>query len=141
MASAEVRVSLKGGVREGGMQRFQPGETVEGSVEVVADGNVKCNHLYVRLQWHTEGRGTQDTGKVSEMDVFQGSLSGGMPSAFPFYFVLPLEPWSYAGYYVSIVWEIHVELDVPWSRNPRHSHPFAMSPRPAQRPRETYDSP
>ena len=61
--------------------------------------------------------------------MFQGTLRAGFPSMHDFHFDLPREPWSYAGHYVNIVWEIFVDVDVPWARNPRHSQPLVMVPR------------
>ncbi|MBI3948450.1 MAG: hypothetical protein HY321_21230 [Armatimonadetes bacterium] len=92
------------------------------------DGDVHCSHLRVRLQWRTEGRGNPATDKIAEVDVFQGTLSAGLPRTFDFRAQLPDEPWSYSGRYINIVWEIAVDLDVPWSVNPRHSQPLVMAP-------------
>jgi hypothetical protein len=128
MAKAEIHVALRGGEKDGDTAHYLPGEKVSGTAQVIPDGDVRCNHLYVRLQWHTEGRGDRDTEKIAEVDVFQGTLNAGVPSVHEFSFALPREPWSYAGHYVNVVWEIAVDVDVPWSVNPRHSQPFVMSP-------------
>ncbi|MBI3910386.1 MAG: ribosomal protein L7/L12 [Armatimonadetes bacterium] len=121
-------MTLQGGEEEGGLVRYEPGADLWGTVQVTPDSNIRCHHLWVRLQWHTEGRGDRDQGKVAVRDIFQGELYAGMPGVYPFRFVLPREPWSYAGHYVNIVWEIAVDVDVPWSVNPRYSQPFAMAP-------------
>lgn len=128
MGPAQIHVHLEGGRFEAGAMHFLPGAPISGTVEVRPHGNLSCKHLYVRLQWHTEGRGTRDEGRVGELDVFQGTLSAGLTTSYPFRFVLPREPWSCSGHYVSIVWEVFVEIDVPWATNARHSQPFVMAP-------------
>ena len=128
MAQAEIQVELGGGTPEDGLQRYEPGAEIWGLLQVAVDSEVKCNHLRVHLQWHTEGRGDRDEGRIAEDDVFQGVLTPGPPFTREFRFLLPLEPWSYAGHYVNIVWEIAVDVDVPWSKNPRHSQPFVVRP-------------
>jgi len=128
MGPAQIHVTLEGGRFESGAWHYLPGQPVSGTVEVRPLGNLKCNHLYVRLQWHTEGRGTRDEGRIGELDVFQGQLSAGLNTSYPFHMVLPQEPWSYAGHYVNIVWEVFVEIDVPWAVNARHSQPLVMAP-------------
>jgi ribosomal protein L7/L12 len=129
MPRADVQVSFVTAESLHGLARFGPGEFVRGQVRVRADENVRCNHLRVRLAWHTEGRGTRDGGQVAEQDVFQGQLAAGGTTEHPFEFLLPPEPWSYAGHYVNIVWTIHVDVDVPWAVNVRHEQPFLCLPR------------
>ncbi len=124
----QIRVLLDGGVESAGIRHYPPGGSLSGAVEVVPGEDVRCGHLWVRLEWHTEGRGDRDQGKVMEQDVYQGDLRAGTPVTFPFAFSLPDAPWSYAGHYVNIVWGIAVDVDVPWSRNPRYTQPFVMAP-------------
>lgn len=128
MARADIRIVLQGGEEEEGLRRYEPGEAMHGRVEVVPQAEVQCRHLFVRLRWHTEGKGDRDQAKVGEVDLFQGLLQAQRPYAFEFSLPLPKEPWSYAGHYVNIVWEVEVELDVPWAVNPRHRQPFILAP-------------
>ncbi len=121
-------VRLQGGDSEGDVVRFRPGEEIIGSVEVVSDGDVRCDHLYIRLTWHTEGRGDRDEATVEELDVFQGTLSSNTPVHREIRFRAPREPWSYTGKYVNIVWAIQVSLDVPMSRDQVHNHPIVLAP-------------
>jgi hypothetical protein len=130
MARADIQVTLQGAAEDGGVPHYQPGQDLRGTVQVTPDADVRCNHLYVRLQWHTEGRGDRDQEKIAEVDLFQGTLRADGPWGSDFRFALPREPWSYAGHYISLVWEIAVDVDVPWSVNPRHSQPFVLAPRP-----------
>ena len=107
---------------------FHPGETVQGTVTVFPDQDLDCKHLFIRLLWHTEGRGTRYLETVQEMDVFQGKLQQGLPNSFEFSFVLPYEPWSYQGHYVSVVWKIQAQVDLSWSRDPQGEKLFVLRP-------------
>jgi len=74
-------------------------------VQLIPDsGNLNCKHIFIRLQWHTEGRGDRDQQRITQLDVFQGTLQARIPTTYDFAFILPRQPWSYAGYYVNIVW-------------------------------------
>lgn len=132
MAKADIQIGIRNATEELGALRFRPAEFVQGSVTVIPDSDVKCNHLYVRLEWHTEGRGTQFRQMVQEVDVFEGMLQANMPRSFEFDFQLPEEPWSYEGHYISIVWAIAVQLDVPWGRDVKHEEPFLLVPERAE---------
>ena len=103
LPSVSIDVTLQGGEGADGMLRYEPGDDVWGTVQVTPNADLECHHLYIRLQWHTEGRGTRDQGKLGELDVFQGTLSAGVSSAHEFRFTLPHEPWSYAGHYINII--------------------------------------
>jgi hypothetical protein len=122
-------VRLSGGQPEGDLLRYDPGEEIAGTATIVTDSDLRCNHLYVRLQWHTEGRGDRDEGIIAQDDIFQGMLTSGAPVTHEFRFTLPRSPWSFAGHYVSIVWAIQVSIDVPLARDPVYSHPFVLAPR------------
>lgn len=125
--SFEVR--LTGGQPEGDVLRYAPGDEIAGTATIVPDGELRCNHLYVRLQWHTEGRGDRDEGTVAEEDIHQGTLPASVPVTHDFRFTLPRGPWSFAGRYVTIVWAIQVSIDVPLARDPVHYQPFVLAPR------------
>jgi hypothetical protein len=127
--AARFEVTLRGGERDGDVVLYEPAEEIAGSVEVEVDRATECRSLWVRLIWHTEGRGDEDTGKIEEMDIYGGGLSPGSPIRSDFRFLLPFEPWSYAGQYVSIVWAIEVTVDVPMARDLTHRHRFVMRPR------------
>jgi hypothetical protein len=122
-------VRLSGGQSEGDLRRYDPGEEISGTVTILPDSDLRCNHLYVRLQWHTEGRGDRDEGTIAEDDTYQGTLTPSAPISHDFRFTLPLGPWSYAGHYVSIIWAIQVSIDVPVARDPMFHQPFVLAPR------------
>ena len=78
MAKADITLMLRGGVDELGVIRYRPGQSIQGTITIITDDDVKCNHLYVRLVWHTEGRGTRYQEKVDEInDKFQTNKQNG----------------------------------------------------------------
>ena len=128
MATAIIEVSLADDQADGAMRSFHPGETIRGTVQVTPETELTCKHLHIRLAWHTEGQGTRDSQSVAQIDVFQGTLPPRIPNHYDFAFALPNAPWSYAGHYINIVWEIEVDIDVPWATNPKQSYPFILTP-------------
>jgi len=129
MAKADILVGFRDGEERDGLVRYEPGGQMRGTVQITPDDEVRCKHLWVSLGWHTEGRGNPDRKKVAEADVFHGTLSPGIPSSYDFQFTLPREPWSYLSHYISIVWDITVNVDVPWAINPHHTQQFVLAPR------------
>jgi hypothetical protein len=128
MARADFLITLHGGNFDGNWQRFAPGDTIQGSVQIVPDSDLRANHVWIRLQWHTEGRGDRDQGRVAEVDVYQGVLTAQTPVTYGFSFTLPPEPWSYAGHYINIIWEIVAEIDVPMAPDLRQGQLFILAP-------------
>lgn len=128
MANAEIEISFRNDENAYGMPLYRPGSMVRGSVMIYPDEDVKCSHLYVRLLWHTEGRGTRYSETMEEQDLFQGEIKQGFPTSYDFLFTLPDQPWSYEGHYISIVWAIEVQIDVPWARDPKEVEHFVMEP-------------
>ena len=125
---ADIEIKLRGEADRYGTPAFAPGETLSGILSIFPDKDVDCKHLYVRLVWQTEGRGTRYREEVTEQDIYQGTLRGGFPNTHEFQLPLPLEPWSYAGHYVSIVWRVEVQIDVAWARDPNESAVFILRP-------------
>jgi hypothetical protein len=123
----EITITLRGGQELSGVRQFRPGEAIQGSISVTPESSLKCNHLNVRAVWHTEGRGDRDRGVGSEVDIYQGELTAGVPFHKAFHLYLPNEPWSYAGHYVNIVWEIEATIDVSWARDPKGSVPIILT--------------
>lgn len=113
---------------DGAPVQLHPGDTLRGNVVIFPDKDLDCKHLYIRLLWHTEGRGTRHLATVEELDVFQGKLQQGLPNAHEFSFVLPSDPWSFEGHYVSVVWKVQVQIDLSWSKDPKEERPFILRP-------------
>jgi hypothetical protein len=56
--------------------------------------------------------------------------SPGVAVTRPFRCKLPDSPWSYAGKIVSIVWEVTVQLDIPWAKDIKAVRRFTLRPEP-----------
>ena len=107
--------------------RFAPGNIVRGNVQVTSEQNVQCHHLYVKLQWATNGKGDRDHAVVAQQDIFQGMLQAGLPFSYAFTFPLPQAPWSYTGFYINIAWEVQVEADLGLFNKPKQQIPLIMA--------------
>lgn len=126
MAKVDFELTLQGEDQIEEHARFAPGSELQGTVVVYPDEDVNCKHLFARLVWHTAGRGTRYSETAVETDLYQGTLMGGMPRAFDFSFALPRQPWSYEGHYVSIVWKVQIQIDVPWATDPKTEQAFVL---------------
>ena len=62
----------------------------------------------------------------------EGPLAANVSIRHDFNFGLPREPWSYAGHYVSIIWEIAVVVDIPLATDINAQQPFILAPRRAR---------
>jgi hypothetical protein len=129
MASADIRFTLSGGEAAGGLMRFEPEGMLQGSVQVVPQEDIRCNAVRIRLQWHTEGRGTRDEGIAAEIPMApQGTLQARVPLSQQFNIILPKAPWSYAGHYINIVWELKVTIDIPMASDLNATQAFILAP-------------
>ncbi len=129
MAGVDIQVALQGGTVENGWVRFEPGATVHGTARLTADGEVDCRRALAWLEWHTEGRGTRSSGRTAEVEIIQGPLTAMIPSTVSFSLQVPTMPWSYAGYYINIIWEVIVKLDIPRAQDAVQRQPVIVAPR------------
>jgi hypothetical protein len=125
--SHDLRVELHGGEGAGHRMRFDPGSTLSGRVRFTPDRDLRCIIL-VRLRWYTQGRGDPDGEEIAEMNVFQGTLQRGIPTAHDFEFALPREPWSFTGHLIRIIWEFEAEVEVAFAFNPKVQHVIVLAP-------------
>lgn len=128
MAKVDFQLVLQGGEEGHDTKRYAPGDPVKGLLIVTPDEDLNCKHLYLRLLWHTTGRGTQYKENVTELDLHQGKLAGGLPRSFNFDFTLPNQPWSFDGHYISVVWKIQAQVDVAWATDPQAEVSFVVRP-------------
>jgi hypothetical protein len=84
---------------------YKPGETVEG--ELSWNLSEQAKKVEIKLMWETRGKGTKDWEVVESAVVENPQLMGSLP----FSLTLPLEPYSYSGPLISIVWIL--EADAP----------------------------
>ncbi len=129
MANPDIQITLRGGERQGALLRYDPAHPIAGTVQLTSAGAIDCRGAYVRLQWRTEGRGDRDEAKIAEITLAQGALAANTSLRRDFEFTLPREPWSHAGKYVSIVWEIVAGVDLPLAMDVVERMPFLLVPR------------
>ena len=128
MAKADFDIQLSGGEPSATTTLYHPGDILRGQVVIFTDSDIKCKNIHARLLWHTEGRGTRYEEKIAETSLFQGTLQAGFPSSYEFAFDLPRDPWSHEGYYVSVVWVVQIDIDIPWGRDIVENKPFLLRP-------------
>jgi hypothetical protein len=124
---AYIEITIRGGDEVGGIRKFEPGGVIQGSIQITPDSDLNCRHIIIRAQWHTEGRGDKDEGIGVEQDLFQGELRAGTPTHYSYHLKLPQEPWSYAGRYVNIIWEVEASIDLAWARDPNIAERIIMA--------------
>jgi hypothetical protein len=129
MADVEIQLILHDGGSEDGHRRCEPGSTVRGTALLRASEDVDCDHVSASLGWHTEGRGDHDSAHIDEVRLLQGPLRADTPISQSFSFRMPSEPWSYAGYYINIVWDITITVAIPFSRDVKHTEQIVVDPR------------
>src|SRR5215204_6129059 len=123
MADVEVRLTLQGGESGGGVHCYESGSTVRGMVRLVSTGEVRCDRVFVSIGWHTEGRSDRDCAQVGEVELHRGRLDANTYLTPSFSFRLPDHPWSYAGHYINIIWEVTVTVAVPFGRDIKRTEP------------------
>ncbi|MDX1614130.1 MAG: hypothetical protein R3300_07445 [Candidatus Promineifilaceae bacterium] len=111
-----------------GVTRLDPGSTLRGRVRLEPRKNIRSRGVRMRLQWFTSGRGDRDRQIIEEVALAEGDLRAGVPLETEFSFDLPNEPWSYAGHYVNIIWELEVIVDIPLGRDIVHDERIIVAP-------------
>jgi hypothetical protein len=129
MAKAAIQISLRGGESLGDLMRFDPGSRLDGVAQLLPDGDIRAKKVTVQLGWHTEGRGSRAEGSAGQVEIAQGNLTANTPVVGSFAFNLPDSPWSFAGHYINIIWEVKVVVDIPLATDLHAEQPFVMAPR------------
>jgi hypothetical protein len=83
---------------------FRPGERIEGALGWNLPEQLQS--MEVRLAWQTRGKGTEDHEVVHEIRFDDPPLQG----ARPFQFVAPLQPYSFSGKLISVIWYLEVRI-------------------------------
>ena len=128
MAKLDMVVWLDNGFWINQVKTFPPGDLLQGKIRLIAQSNMKCHHLVVTVRWRTNDRGDTDNGAVYSNDLFQDRLLSTQSIELPFQVQLPLEPYSYDGQVVKIVWEVLVKADLGLFTRPSVVSPFLMRP-------------
>ncbi|MCC5851025.1 MAG: hypothetical protein JJU29_23295 [Verrucomicrobia bacterium] len=104
---------------ENGQIAFLPGDTVRGRVSWNLSDAPPA--LEVVLFWHTEGKGTPDSGVVDQVVRDNPGNAGQLD----FSFKLPAAPYSFSGRLVSLKWGVEAIL----KKSKRHEYKeFILSP-------------
>lgn len=128
MADVDIELTLQGGEVENGRRRYEPSSAVHGSARLTPHDTVDCRRVVARLEWHTEGRGARDEECVDEVDVVvRGPLTE--PLVQRFTLTVPRQPWTYAGHYINIVWEVRVIVDIPFATDISSEESLIVAPR------------
>lgn len=133
--SAQINIQIENGEEiGGGLRRFDPASNIKGQINIMPEKNFNARAVELYVQWHTEGRGDQDKGSTPPIQLYTGQLNNGMPVYYPFDMLLPLEPWSYSGHYINIIWNLVVKIDIPRAKDVLGMVPFVLYPaaKPAQ---------
>jgi hypothetical protein len=89
-------------------QAFEPGDTLEGSYQVVAADLGGLEEVEITVGWHTEGEGIEARG-VEHREIHRpGDGSLGRDGAGKFTTVLPGSPLSYDGLRIKVCWTVNV---------------------------------
>mgnify|MGYP006908361839 CR=1 FL=1 len=120
-----ILVRLKG---TGSTRVYQPGDTIEGHVEITPETDINCRHIEIKIGWQTEGKGTRYESFPYVNMINVTSVGPMNPLVEHFDFVIPSEPWSYSGFYVSIVWLVQVKIDIAMGRDYNHTANFVVQP-------------
>lgn len=122
----EIMVRFKGA---GQTRVFQPGETIQGIVEINPISDLNCRAVEIKIGWHTEGRGSRAEGYpyLNRRDDVT-SLSPFQPFIEEFDFVIPPEPWSYSGHLINIIWAVEVKIDIAMGRDKNYVERFVVNP-------------
>jgi hypothetical protein len=97
---------------DGGREAFAPGEAIAGTVSWRLDA--PADSVDVRLFWYTRGKGTTDVQVVKA----QHFAAPGGAGRRPFKFVLPEEPYSFSGKFISLIWALEAVVQ-PGERSAR----------------------
>ena len=104
------------------------GDKITGTVNVLADEDVKCKGLGVSSGWRTHGRGNVAQGTTERVTLFAGQWTAGQRESYRFSLEVSDWPPSYHGTYINIDHYVDVRAKIPWSFDPKASKEFLMRP-------------
>ena len=137
MTIAHIQISISGGEMVDGSMRFDPGSELKAEVQFNAADTIRYRALRVGIEWHTEGYGERDGAKPVERKLAEeGVLKPDTPVCRQLRFALPTAPWSYAGEWINILWEVKATIDLPLKKDITASQRFILAPGALRRPHE-----
>lgn len=104
------------------------GETITGTLHVLADADVKCKGLEITSGWRTHGRGNVARGTAETATLFVGEWTAGQKEDYRFELEVADWPPSYHGDYINVDHYIDARAKIPWAFDPKASEEFMMRP-------------
>jgi len=106
------------------------GETVRGQGTWTAEKDVSPRSVTLRVGWRTAGRGTPQTGFFFEKRVEPGPVRAGQTVDIDFECRLPDQaPVSYEGKLIRVLWEVSIQVDLPWAFDENGAELIHVGPR------------
>jgi hypothetical protein len=104
------------------------GNTVRGRVSFTPSKEVKPRKIQVFLGWRTEGRGSTAKDTLVTGTHESGPVSAGETVTVPFEFRIPDDvPVSFDGRLIRMIWEIGVQVDLPWAFDEKSAAVFTVA--------------
>jgi hypothetical protein len=95
------------------------GETVEGTVVVQVDNDVRCKGLTVTSYWSTHGRGNTARGDVEQSRLYEGEWIAGQKYRYPFRLATATWPPTHYGTYLNVSHFVQAQASLPWATDPK----------------------
>ncbi|MBI5834274.1 MAG: hypothetical protein HZB16_18420 [Armatimonadetes bacterium] len=114
-----------------GLARYEPGQTVRGTVLCRPERDAHTRGLMMAIGCHIHGSGTpEDLLLQPEIPLHVGDLTAGQVISHSFEVALPADaPVSYEGRRVKFDWALRLRVDIPIWPDQRSEHPFVVTPR------------
>lgn len=126
MAVIQSRIELE-------KAKFVGGDTIRGQFSLAVDAVTKCRKVWLKIGWHTSGKGDKDEDFVVKKIVHEGDIPvGGLADSFEV--VLPDGPASHRGHYINVNWVVQLHVDIPWGFDFKDSESFVLDAREAMPP-------
>jgi sporulation-control protein spo0M len=103
------------------------GDHVRGHVEWISSGK-EPRKIEVVCRWRIAGSGNKLT-EVVETEV-EENIAARSQITIPFDFPIPLQPLTYDGKQFNVVWEIAVNVDLPFAFDEQETKVFTVRARP-----------
>jgi len=106
---------------------YTGGERVTGTVVLHVNEDVTCKGITLTHLWKTHGRGNIDTGPKETIELAPaGPLTTGETLNLPFSLTSATHPVTYHGHLINVDHYVCVEVNVPWSFNPKAQEDYIL---------------
>jgi len=106
---------------------FSGGETVTGRVFIRVNESVNSKGITLTNQWRTHGRGNVTSGPKDTIELHAAkSYLPGEDYEFPFSVQTVTDPVTYHGTLINVDHYLSVQVDVPWSYNPKAEEDYIL---------------